>query len=158
MALKFLEKGASATFCPGFTLPSRWARSMADADRIVELGAPARIVKGQWRDPDAPRMDCRKNFLEIAARLAGRCRNVGVATHDVRLARKALSRLSAGGSRCELEQLFSLPLGGVKYARAHDIPSRVYVPYGHPGIPYNVRFATFRPALLAWFLFDLVRG
>ncbi len=158
MTLKLLERGASASYCPGFTLPSRWARSLADAERIVELGAPARLVKGQWSDPDAPGLDCRRNFLEIAARLAGKCRHVGVATHDVALAGEALRELSSGGSHCELEQFFSLPLGGMGYARAHGYPCRLYVPYGHPGIPYNMRFAGSRPALLAWFISDLAGG
>lgn len=154
MAMKFLERAAGSHHSIGFTLPSRWRRSLTDAERIVELGVPARIVKGQWDDPAARSVDCRKNFLSIADRLAGRCSQVGVATHDLVLAEEALRRLSVGGSACELEQFFSLPLNGVNLSRTHGYPYRIYVAYGNPDIPYNVRFAFSRPSIAAWALQD----
>jgi len=94
----------------GYTLPSRWRRSIVDADKIVDLGIPVRLVKGQWPDPLAPNIDAESNFLDLVDVLAGRASRVAIATHDTRLARESLLRLKRAGTYCELEQLYGLPM------------------------------------------------
>ncbi len=151
---RFFEKAAEFNKILGCTLPSRWQRSLADAERAIALGISVRIVKGQWADPSNSRVDCRKNYLAIVQKLAGRTSHVGVATHDVPLAEKALTCLSSLGTYCELEQFFSLPLNGIGTAKKLGCPYRIYVAYGHPGVPYNVRFALTRPRIAAWIVAD----
>jgi len=150
---RFLEKAVEFNKVLGCTLPSRWKRSVDDADRAVSLGLAVRIVKGQWEDPNN-KVDCKKNYLAIAEKLAGRAHHVGVATHDLPLAEKALACLISFNTYCELEQFFSLPLNGRDLARKLCRPYRIYVAYGHPGVPYNVRFALTRPSIAAWMLAD----
>ncbi len=153
-ALRFVEKAAASFHQIGYTLASRWHRSLTDAERVAELGTPVRIVKGQWEDPLWRGLDCRKNYLDIAGKLAGRCGEVGIATHDIPLAREVLTRLLYDETNCELEQFFSLPLNGETLARKLQCPYRIYVAYGHPGIPYNVRFTLTRPRIAAWVFAD----
>ena len=87
------------------TLPSRWQRSLRDAELAMEHGFSVRVVKGQWPDPARPEADpalLRRQFLELIDQLAGRARLVRVATHDAGLAREALQRLQAARTACEL--------------------------------------------------------
>src|SRR5262249_6467938 len=74
----------------GCTIPGRWFRSIADAGFACRSGLRVRVVKGQWPDPREPEMDMRRGFLRVIDELCGRAVCVGVATHDVVLAREAL--------------------------------------------------------------------
>lgn len=152
----FLERVVAQGHRPGCTLPSRWMRSLDDVQRVVDLGLNVRVVKGQWVDPDSPRLDDRKNFLEIVSRLAGRSRLVGVATHDVPLAETALGRLSKSNTEFEVEQFFSLPLNCMDLAKRFKCNYRIHVTYGGEGIPYNTRFAFRRPQIFFLMAGDLV--
>jgi proline dehydrogenase len=137
------------------TLPARWRRSAADAERFIAWGLPLRVVKGQGGDPAWPQAEPRRGLLELVDRLAGRAAQVGVATHDRRSAEPALQRLQAAGTPCSLEQLRSLPrLDGL--AAQLGVPVRVYVAYGRFGLPYAVREVLRRPAIVGWILRDLL--
>ncbi len=154
VSLGFLEKTVAIYDNLGCTLPSRWQRSLADAERALDLGVSVRIVKGQWKEPSTIRVDSRGNYLDIVEKLAGRARHVGVATHDAALARKAMARLTSSNTHCELEQFFSLPLNGINLTRKLGYQYRLYVAYGQPGVPYNIRLSLSRPSMIAWILTD----
>lgn len=142
----------------GCTLPGRWRRSLADADRAVALGVRPRIVKGEWPDPASPSIDLRRGFLDVVDRLAGRVREAAVATHDAELARQALRRLRAAGTTCELELLFGLPLrAALRIAQDERVPVRLYVPFGQAWLPYCVAQARLRPRILWWLARDAMR-
>ena len=143
----------------GCTLPSRWRRSLSDADRAVDLGLSVRIVKGEWADPVEPEVDPRAGYLGIVDRIAGRVRRVAVATHDPALARAAVRRLRSAGTPCELEVLLGYPIRRViPIAEAEGVPMRVYVPYGLRAAPYSLSNATKNPRIAGWALRDLLRG
>src|SRR5436853_5799239 len=132
----------------GCTLPGRWRRSPADADRAIDLGLSVRIVKGQWPDSQGPPIDPRAGFLAIVDHLAGRVRHVSVATPDVDLAQEALARRRAAGTACELELLYGLPLrNAIAAARRESVPVRVYLPYGHGFLPYAMEQLKNHPRL-----------
>jgi len=152
--LTFLEKAVLRHNDLGCTLPSRWKRSLSDADHVGELGVAVRIVKGQWKDLGAEKVDARENYVAIAKRLAGKARLVAVATHDLPLAEKALESLSTSNANAEFEQFFSLPLNGQKVATRFGYHYRLYVAYGYPGVPYNIRFTLSRPGIVGWVIAD----
>ena len=141
----------------GITIPGRWRRSLADADRAVESGLRVRLVKGEWPDPDDPGRDMRDGFLEVLDRLAGRAVHVAVATHDAELAREAVGRLAASGTSHDLEMLIGLPFDEVVgVARASGLPVRVYVPYGHASLRYGLQFLRRNPRRVWWLVRDLL--
>jgi len=140
------------------TLPSRWERSVQDAERFLRLGIPIRIVKGQGKDPGQPGIDPRRSFLSLVRQVAGRAAHVGIATHDRRVAEPALDLLQATKTPCSLEQLRSLPRLDF-LAQRRGIPIRVYIAYGRFGLPYAIAEVVRRPSILAWILRDaIVRG
>lgn len=132
----------------GVTLPGRHTRSLQDAGWAAAAGLFVRVVKGEWPDPLDPKRDGRAGFLEIIGRLAGAARHVAVATHDLSLAREAISRLQARGTSCEIEVLLGMatdPL--LTWARDHGVTARVYVPYGVGFIPNAVGVLRRNPRL-----------
>lgn len=150
-----LEDGLALGADLSATLPSRWQRSIKDAERFIQWGIPIRIVKGQGCDPDDPKIDPRRSFLELVECVAGRAVHVGVATHDRRVAEPALKRLVATHTPCSLEQLLSLPSLEFLADRC-SIPMRGYIAYGRFGLPYTIGEFARRPAILGWILRDLL--
>lgn len=143
----------------GIAIPGRWVSSPDLADRAVELGLRVRVVKGQWDDPADPDIDLAEGYLRVIDRLAGRCREVGVATHDTALAREAIRRLTAAGTRVEQELLFGLPMNPcADMARDAGLKTRIYIAYGDAWIPYSVRSAFRHPRTLLRFATDLATG
>jgi proline dehydrogenase len=137
----------------GCTLPGRWSRSTGDADRAVDLRLRARVVKGQWPDPEDPETDARAGFLAVVDRLAGRARHVAVATHDAPLAREAIQRLQAAGTPCEVELLFGLPNRRIlRISRALGVPVRCYVPYGQGCLPAPLSDVRHDPRIAWWMM------
>ncbi|HVL76845.1 MAG TPA: GNAT family N-acetyltransferase [Noviherbaspirillum sp.] len=141
----------------GFTLPGRWARSVDDADWVCRQGLFVRVVKGQWPDPAQVNADPEQGFMNVIERLAGRARKVAVATHDPRLAERALRRLQAAGTPCEMELLYGLPLRRcMQVARERGVPMRIYIPYGEAYLPYALSQLRDNPRILWWLLRDSV--
>jgi proline dehydrogenase len=152
---ELVEAGLALGADVSATLPSRWGRSSQDAERLLRLGVPFRIVKGQGIDPSQPKIDPRHSYLELVKLVAGRAAHVGIATHDRRVAEPALDTLQASNTPCSLEQLSSLPrLDFV--AERRGLPVRVYVAYGQYGLPYALRQVIRRPAIVGWILRDLL--
>jgi proline dehydrogenase len=143
----------------GTTLPGRWRRSPADADRAAELGLAVRVVKGQWPDIDGDHEDPARGFLRVVDRLMDHSGIVAVATHDLPLLEQALFRLLGAGRSCEVELFYGLPFRGpALLARRLGVPVRVYVPYGDAGTPYRRGVLTSRPSAALWIAQDLLYG
>ena len=142
----------------GTTLPAGWRRSVADAAALSRLGVNVRIVKGQWPDPAGRIPDIRSAFVRVAEALAGGAGTVGVATHDRPLAVRVLGLLASSGTPCEMEQISGLPWNCAATAASAGVPFRLYVPFGHPYLPYGLRTVRVRPAVALWAARDFIAG
>lgn len=143
----------------GIAIPGRWAQAPELADRAVGIGLRVRVVKGQWPDPETPELDPAAGFLAVIDRLAGRAREVGVATHDAALAREAIRRLIAAGTPVEQELLYGLPMSpAVEIGRAAGVPTRVYIPFGTAWLPYSIKKALRTPGTLPRIVGDIVHN
>ena len=143
----------------GVTLPGRWSRSPADAEKLASSDLPVRVIKGQWPDPITPRRDPRDGFLAVVARLAGRTAPVEVATHDGPLAAEALRVLRGAGTPCELQLLLGLPKdGSLAAAREAGVDTRVFVSYGVPYLPYGLRGVLRHPSFVLRLCAGLLRA
>ena len=154
-----IEAAKSAAGEISCTLPARWLRSPEDADWAVAHGLDVRIVKGQWPDPAAPKLDPRAAYQRIVERLAGRARSVAVASHDLPTARRAIERLKAAGTPTTLELLYGLPTRRqIALGRELGVPVRIYVPYGKAYLPYCLAQLKRNPLLAWWLVRDAIRG
>jgi proline dehydrogenase len=141
----------------GCAIPARWARSADDARRAADDGLALRVVKGQWPDlgdgawANADSSAIRTAFLDVVEAATG-ARRVGVATHDVPLARTALLHLREQRTACELELLLGLPRRkALRLAADLGVPVRLYVPFGAAWLPYEPAEAR-GSARVAWWL------
>lgn len=124
----------------GLTLPSRWKRSLTDAQWAARKGVRPRLVKGEFRTDASDEMDPEKGFLVLVDKLAGEVPELAVATHDCVLAREAVTRCKRAGTAVQLELLFGMPSGSMTaLSRELEVPVRVYVAYGDALIVYLIR-------------------
>jgi proline dehydrogenase len=157
--LSAAQAAGAAGWTVGCTLPGRWQRSLADADRAAELGLRVRVAKGQWVDPTHPDIDMREGCLALVDRLAGKVHHVAIASHDPPLAYEALRRLQRAGASCELELLVGLPMqGALRVARELRVPVRIYVPFGVSWVPYALTHVQQNPHVALWALRDATLG
>lgn len=131
----------------GMTLPSRWKRSMTDAERVSEMGVRARVVKGEFKaSSSSDEVDPRQGFLALVDRLAGNAPEIAVATHDYSLARAAIALCQSARTPVELELLFGIPAGNmIQLSREMSVPVRFYVPYGDTLLIYGIRHLLANP-------------
>ena len=123
------------------TLPSRWKRSIGDAEWVAKRGVRARLVKGEFKaDSSSDETDPKKGFLALIDRLVGTVPEIAVATHDYALAREAIARSKGRGSSIVLEVLFGIPIGKMlSLSKETGVPITVYVPYGDSLLLYGIR-------------------
>lgn len=158
-SLRFFKHAKTIYSNLGYTLPARWLRSFNDAYELAGMKVPVRVVKGQWKDPEDVIVNVEENYLKIVHMLIDHVPLIAVATHDEHLAEKAIKLFDGTKTDFELEQFFSLPsIADVLQARFNSkkIKVRFYVAYGEPYLPYNLRTAYERPAMLGWFVGDLL--
>ncbi len=127
----------------GYTIPSRWKRSVKDVERVMALGIPVRLVKGQLPDRVSGEVEPSAGYRSLARTLQGYEKVVGIASHDSSLVKQVEEVLQEGRTPYEVEQLFRLPPVPV----STGVKTRWYVPYGYGYPPYDVTAAVKNPSL-----------
>ncbi len=136
--LALIEAQVGIGAAMGCAVPGRWRRSVGDARRLVAAGCAVRVVKGQVAAPPDQEVDPVQGFEAIVERLADAPIRLALATHDVALARRMLWRLR-GRPDVEVELLWGLPMRRMlRLAAEHERPVRLYVPFGHASLPYDL--------------------
>lgn len=148
----------------GVVVQSYLRRSERDVERLVEMGAPVRIVKGAYDEPPEvafqEKEEVDRNFVRLTRLLLEGGAPTAVATHDERMIGAALEHArDLGLSRCDLELQM---LYGVRRPYQRELaddghPVRIYLPYGSDWYPYLMRRMAERPANL-WFVLRAVLG
>jgi proline dehydrogenase len=151
--LSILDRALSTY--PGFsvTIPTRWKRSLKDIDWAIERNLTMRIVKGQW--PENGNASLEQDFVPAIWRIAGRVREVNIATHNPELIADSLECLYAAGTHGNVELLYGLPTrSALNVARQFGAPVRFYIPFGHAWLPYCLSQAQKDPRILLRMLKD----
>jgi len=140
----------SCTWKFSIAMPTRWKRSITDAQWAINNGARVRLVKGEFKAPSlSDEMDPAKGFLELVDRLAGNVPEIALASHDYALVREALARCKKKAASVQLELLFGLPVGRlIALAKEMGVPVRFYVPYGDALLIYGIRYFLRNPRKL----------
>jgi proline dehydrogenase len=137
----------------GVVLQSCLPRSVADAQRMNELGARVRIVKGAYKEPrsvayqDKAQVDAA--FVEITKLLLSHGTYPAVATHDPAMIAAARAHAAANGitpDRFEFQMLYGIRRDLQAQLVRDGFTVRVYVPFGREWFPYFMRRLGERPA------------
>ena len=145
-------------------------RTAQDVERLIEIGVTVRLCKGAYREPPTIAFPDKRDVDGSYARLVDRLLSAdalarGVypafATHDERLIGRAREQAKAGGvaaDRYELQMLYGIRHDLHAPLRAAGIRLRVLIPYGEDWYGYFMRRLAERPANLAFFFRQVVRG
>lgn len=135
------SKDSTSNWHYGMTLPSRWKRSLSDAQWAVKNGIRVRLVKGEFKAMHSyDEMNPNKGYLTLTDRLAGSVPEIAIATHDYRLAKEAITRAGKNGAKVQLELLFGMPSARmIALSKEMHVPLRFYVAYGDTLLLYGIR-------------------
>lgn len=135
--LRIFERVFASHKNVGIVLQSMLHRSARDAERAIELGARARLVKGAYKEPPSiaykELADIRRNYLEIARGLLTSGTYPAIATHDLVLI-EAVKRMAAqcgvGKNAFEFQLLYGIRPETQRKLVAEGYRVRIYVPFG----------------------------
>lgn len=147
----------------GIVLQAYLYRTATDVEEAIRRGVPVRLCKGAYLEPArvayARKADVDANFERLMEALLSRGQQPAIATHDVRLIRRAqewCTRSGVSPSSFDFEMLFGVRRDLQLELVRQGYRVRVYLPYGREWYPYLVRRLAERPANLGFFLRTLV--
>jgi proline dehydrogenase len=148
----------------GIVLQSYLPRSLADAARLIELGARVRLVKGAYNEPKGvayqDKADVDAAFLEIVKLLLVGGNYPAIATHDPAMlaaTRVFASERGISPDRYEYQMLYGVRRDLQAELKANGYRLRVYVPFGREWFPYFMRRLGERPANVAFVVGGILR-
>jgi proline dehydrogenase len=151
----------------GVVVQAYLRRSADDIEQLARDGAPVRLVKGAYREPESIAFQSKAEVDDAYTRLADAYfaqmadgARLAIATHDARMVRAALRSASAHGvprDRFEFQMLYGIRGDLQRSLRDRGYAVRIYVPYGSHWYPYLMRRLAERPANLWFFLRSAVR-
>jgi proline dehydrogenase len=143
----------------GVVLQSCLYRTEQDFERVNELGARIRLVKGAYREPKTAahqqKSDVDRTYLHLARRLLTEGTYPAIATHDEDIltqVRQFAAARRIGSDRYEFQMLYGVRRDLQNALRDQGHRMRVYVPFGHEWFPYFMRRLGERPANVAFVL------
>ncbi|MEQ1868654.1 MAG: proline dehydrogenase family protein [Vicinamibacterales bacterium] len=148
----------------GVVLQSDLKRTAADVERMIELGARVRLVKGAYREPAAVafqhKVEVDENYRRLLERLLSAGHYPAIATHDPTIIEHA-QRFSAerGIARTafEFQMLYGIRRDLQTQLVADGFGVRVYIPFGRHWFPYFMRRLGERPANIGFVLRGIAR-
>jgi proline dehydrogenase len=148
----------------GAVVQSYLYRSPEDVERLNEVGARVRLVKGAYKEPPSvayqTRVGVNQSYDELVERLLSRGNYPAVATHDderIRRTREFAEEQGIPKSAFEFQMLYGVRRGLQESLAGEGYPVRVYVPYGPDWFPYFYRRLRERKENVAFVLRNLLR-
>lgn len=148
----------------GTVLQSYLYRTPQDLERLINLGARVRLVKGAYAEPKEVAYPDKKSvdhqFKVQMELLLEKGKEPAIATHDVRLinhAKRYAAELGLEKSQYEFQLLYGISRELQKQLVAEGHRTLIYVPYGEQWYPYFSRRLAERPANLYFILRNLFR-
>lgn len=143
----------------GLVLQSCLLRTDDDLERINQLGARIRLVKGAYKEPKTVAYQKKSDVDAAFVRQMQRLLDVGhfpaIATHDpamIAATRAYAAEKQSGQDRFEFQMLYGIRRDLQSALVADGYGMRVYVPYGRQWFPYFMRRLGERPANVAFVL------
>jgi proline dehydrogenase len=143
----------------GTVIQSCLLRSPRDVQRLNEMGARVRLVKGAYKEPKAVAHQSKAQvdaaFVDLMHELLDHGTFPAIATHDpgmIEDTKRYAQRQGYGKDRFEFQMLYGIrrDLQAALVAEGYGV--RVYVPFGQQWFPYFMRRLGERPANVAFVL------
>jgi len=148
----------------GVVIQAALRRSAADVEALIAEGARIRLCKGAYKEPPEVAFETKaevdRSFAALMERLLLAGTYPAIATHDVRLIRRAIALAREhriGADRFEFQMLYGVRRDLQERLVAAGWRVRVYVPYGTEWYPYFMRRLAERPANVLFLLRSLAR-
>ncbi len=148
----------------GVVIQSALRRSADDVEAIIEAGGRVRLCKGAYKEPagvafqDKTEVD--DSYERLMVRLLRAGRYPAIATHDVRLIKRAVAVATSEGiarDSFEFQMLYGVRRDLQEQLVGAGWTVRVYVPFGGQWYPYFMRRLAERPANVSFLLRNLWR-
>jgi proline dehydrogenase len=133
----------------GICLQANLRRTPNDMDRLLELGARVRLVKGAYKETEEiayrKRSEIDRAYLANLETLFARGREFAVGSHDGRIIQRALELAREHPTPFEFAMLQGVrdPLKRELVSKGHRVAE--YIPYGPNWLPYFSRRLRARP-------------
>jgi len=148
----------------GVVIQSALRRSARDVEAIIEAGGRVRLCKGAYKEPEAAAFQDKAEvddaYETLMLRLMRAGRYPAIATHDVRLIKRAIEVAKAEGiarDAFEFQMLYGVRRDLQEQLVADGWTVRVYVPFGGQWYPYFMRRLAERPANVSFIIRNLWR-
>ena len=148
----------------GLVIQSALRRSDADVEAVIEASGRVRLCKGAYKEPAVDAWQDKAEVDEAYERQMLRLMRAGsypaLATHDVRLIRRAIEVAKAEGiarDSFEFQMLYGVRRDLQEQLAGAGWRVRVYVPFGGQWYPYFMRRLAERPANVSFLLRNLWR-
>jgi proline dehydrogenase len=148
----------------GVALQSALYRTERDVQRMNELGARVRLVKGAYKEPETvayqKKADVDAAFLRMTRLLLDAGTYPAIATHDPAMiegTRAYAAERGIGKDRFEFQMLYGIRRDLQAELASEGYPVRLYIPFGREWFPYFMRRLGERPANLGFVVRGILR-
>jgi proline dehydrogenase len=148
----------------GVALQAALYRTGRDVQRMTELGARVRLVKGAYKEPETvaykSKADVDAAFLRLMKVLLDSGTYPAIATHDPGMidgTRAYARERGIGNDRFEFQMLYGIRRDLQAELAADGYRVRLYIPFGREWFPYFMRRLGERPANLGFVIRGIVR-
>ena len=148
----------------GIVLQSALRRSEVDVEQIIAERGRVRLCKGAYKEPASvayqDKADVDAAYERLMLKLMREGNYVGLATHDVKLIKRAIAVAKAEGiarDSFEFQMLYGIRRDIQEQLVAYGWNVRTYVPFGQQWYPYFMRRLAERPANVSFILRNLWR-
>jgi proline dehydrogenase len=148
----------------GVALQSALYRTERDVQRMNELGARVRLVKGAYKEPETVayqrKADVDTSFLRMTRALLDAGTYPAIATHDPAMiegTRTYAAQRGIGKDRFEFQMLYGIRRDLQAELASDGYPVRLYIPFGREWFPYFMRRLGERPANLGFVMRGILR-
>src|SRR3990172_11191348 len=157
ITLRLFEAAQRSRGNLGIALQAYLRRTPDDLASVVPLGAPVRLCKGAYDEPEQIAFRSRDEVDDafdrlLRALMAAESTRPAIATHDERRIAVAIECAAARSGPWEFQMLYGIRESLQRSLVADGHAVRVYVPYGDAWYPYLTRRLAERPANLWFFL------
>jgi proline dehydrogenase len=148
----------------GVALQAALYQTERDVQRMIELGARVRLVKGAYKEPDTVaykrKADVDAAFLRLMKVLLDSGNSPAIATHDPNMIAGTCAYARERGidkDRFEFQMLYGIRRDLQAELAAEGYRVRLYIPFGREWFPYFMRRLGERPANLGFVLRGIIR-